>query len=748
MAAQSGPFRSDSHCVARRMNDVHDVRSEDAATLLADQFAAAWRRGDVSSVDQFFAEHPSVLDEPEVAVRLIYEEFCVQQEQGVDVSPADVLDRFPQWRSKLAIVLDCHELVQARDEIDRYPMAGEQIGEFHLLQELGRGADGYVFLATQPLLSDRPVVVKITRCKGNEPLSLARLQHSSIVPLYLTQDHVERNLRLLCMPYLGGASLARILEMLADVPVTRRSGRHFVELLDRVHARMAVTLPFDGPALQFLAHATYVRAVCWIGAFLADALQYAHGRGLLHQDLKPSNVLLAGDGQPMLLDFHLARELQHANAIPMDGIGGTPGYMAPEQELAMEAVRAGRPAPKAMDGRADIFALGLLLYELLVGAQPVDRRHLSRVPLRKLNPSIPRSVDRIVRKCLAHEPEKRPPDAGSLAHDLRRTLIETTRHDRPHRAWFNTNKPGTARLSRPLLSVILAVVCLLLGYGLAKVGSQPQANTHASIEYGSHAEIAERARMANQLHDVVDRLRFLDATQRLPARRAKKLEAGCEAIWKQRGKFAHGSHGIARKQVDERIRVDLLDLAILMADLRVRLAASTAKNQARRDALRVLAQAETEFGPSVVLEHERRVYGTALDEDPQTDRSRKEAITLTARTSWEHYAMGRSQMRTGHLDDAMIEFQRSVEMDPRSFWPNFYMGLCAYRLRRFEAALAAFSACVALAPDKPQCLINRAIVYRALGRADLAARDVAAARLRDPAMSSVHDATGARQTER
>src|SRR6185436_6995221 len=96
------------------------------------------------------------------------------------------------------------------------------------------GGQGRVFLATQPSLSDRPLVVKLTRRSGEEHLSLARLQHTHIVPLYLVQDFPEENLRALCMPYLGGTSWSRLLDDLKADRQRQRSGRRIVELLAEV----------------------------------------------------------------------------------------------------------------------------------------------------------------------------------------------------------------------------------------------------------------------------------------------------------------------------------------------------------------------------------------------------------------------------------------------------------------------------------------------------------------------------------
>src|SRR5687768_9419632 len=141
-----------------------------------------------------------------------------------------------------------------------------------------------------------------------------------------------------------------------------------------------------------LAHVSYVQAMCWVAACLADALQFAHERGVVHLDLKPSNVLLSGDGQPMLLDFHLAREplrpcrsSSSAPLPPPEHFGGTVPYMPPEQLAAMRALRDGRPVEEAVDARADVYALGTVLYEALAGAPPTVP---APIPLDRVNPQV------------------------------------------------------------------------------------------------------------------------------------------------------------------------------------------------------------------------------------------------------------------------------------------------------------------------------------------------------------------------
>ena len=282
-----------------------------------------WQLGERPLAESFLSQYPELHEQAETAVDLIYEEYCLRQATNEGVDASELLRRFPQWAGPLRVMLDCHQLLLADGDLaadtHQFPSVGDAVGGFRLLEELGRGSRGRVFLATQTGLADRSVVLKITPLEGSEHLLLARLQHTSIVPLHTVLDDHARGIRILCMPFFGRLTLAALLDQLSKVPLALRTGEHIVEAIDRgLHAPVANS----SAARQMLAHVSYTQAFCWITASLADALQLAHERDLVHFDIKPANVLLATDGQPMLLDFHLARPPILPDGPAPDRLGG------------------------------------------------------------------------------------------------------------------------------------------------------------------------------------------------------------------------------------------------------------------------------------------------------------------------------------------------------------------------------------------------------------------------------------------
>jgi serine/threonine protein kinase/Tfp pilus assembly protein PilF len=728
--------------------------------------AERWQQGQRPVVEDYLDQHPELAEVPEAILELISQEICLRQEHGEAVQSADLEHRFPHWRRQVRGLLECHLVLSAGPSPLCWPSSGQILGEFQLLAELGRGAHARVFLARQGKLADRPVVLKVGPHTNQEHLQLARLQHSHIVPLYSAHDFHENGLRGLCLPWFGGATLADLLAVLpSQVPPARRCGRDLVDALRRLQAQAPMALPVDGPACRFLSRASYVQAVCWLGACLADALGYAQERGLVHLDLKPSNVLLAADGQPMLLDFHLARAPLPAGSAPPAWLGGTPGYMAPEQIAALRAVAEGRPLPAAIDGRTDIHALGKVLYELLGGAAPSESESPGTA-LRRRNPAVSRGLTRLVERCLAGDPAKRYPDAASLAEDLRRHLNDLPLRGVADRAPLERWRKWRRRRPATLPVLVLLVGIAAAGAGLVWHAGQQMDRARAALRQGQESlhhrhysealdrlrhgaalaeslpladalrqELrdagarAERGLAADELHRFCERLRPLHGMEPLPARQARAVLERCQQLWQDRGRLRRGFEEHRDTVLREQLRADLLDLAIVWAHLRGQVAE-------HRAALEILRQAEEEFGPSHVLFQERRAHALALGRKDTADEAARAAAALPPSTAWEHFALGRALYRAGDWRRALREVDLALQMQPGALWPTFYRGCCAFRLRQYEEAIVAFSVCQALAGDQACLFCNRGLAYLEMGRLDRARADLDRALTLEPNQAS------------
>jgi serine/threonine protein kinase/tetratricopeptide (TPR) repeat protein len=768
--------------------------AEALAARLAEEMIQRWRQGERVLPEDLLGGHPALLEHPEAAADLIYEELCLRQAHDAEVPAEQVLARFPQWRPQLEVLLDCQKLLGPSLAPPQFPAAGESLGDFLLLAELGAGAQGRVFLANQVSLGGRPVVLKVTPADAREHLALARLQHTHIVPLYSVQDHPARGLRALCMPYFGGATLARLLDALQSQPPGQRTGRRLVEAVDRISETLQIAncklqianCKTPAPSRQFLARVSYVEAVCWVGACLADALQYAHERGLVHLDLKPSNVLLAADGTPMLLDFHLAREpIRPAGDGRADErlaspsfLGGTAGYMSPEHHAALVAVQHWRPVTQPVDGRSDVYSLGVVLYEALFRTECRGRK--TECPLLCPQSSV-LSTDEVsvgladvIGKCLAHDPNERYPTMAALAADLRRHLADRpllgVRNRSPAERWrkWRRRRPHGVALAAMALAVFLAATAVALGAvshftraarearaaltdGQRQMAKGDWEEAVATLERGRSAArglfwradladeldrqlrvaeqgraAAKRAAAARELRRLADRVRFLYGADHLPADDLRRLAAPCRAFWESRGRIVARLSLGGPAALAASVREDLLDVAIFWADLQVRLAAPAETDEARRRARAVLAQAEDLFGRNPVLYAEGERHGAVRA------RSQGQPVRPSA---WDHCALGRCFLRAGDLEGAAREVERAVRLRPQGLWPNFYQGVCAYRRGRYVDAVTAFSVCVGAAPGAAHCFYNRALAYAALGRTDEALRDYAGALRRDPALA-------------
>lgn len=444
-----------------------------AADLPASGLAERVRRliGEGRSLDAqaLLSAHPHLKADKSLLLDLAYEEYCQRLEAGQAVDADEFCRRFP-YQSSLRRLLGVHHFLEQNPHLladskqASWPVPRQEFRGFALVRELGRGSFARVFLATEPALGGRSVAVKVSRLGAAEAQTLGRLDHPNIVPVHSVQQDPGTGFTVICMPYLGSATLCDVLDRAASEPGLPQSARVVFE------AAVAPpgSCPRAAPAKR-AGRGTYVDAVVRIGSQLADALAFAHSQGICHRDLKPSNVLLAADGRPMLLDFNLSSDRQ----LPDSRLGGTLPYMAPEQLRATDPATAADAA--LVDARSDVFSLGVILYELLAGTHPFaalparssmdearnrlleGQRHGPR-PLQACNPRVDRLLARLIERCLAYAPQDRPQSARELAAALRAGVSWRRRAAR----WL-----GRHRRLVTAAVLLMAVLAVLGSYALA-----------------------------------------------------------------------------------------------------------------------------------------------------------------------------------------------------------------------------------------------------------------------------------------
>jgi serine/threonine protein kinase len=397
----------------------------------AEAIKRAWQAGRPPDAAAALKDDPDIAADRAVALDLAYEEFCAREEAGEVLDSAAFCANFP-FGASLRRLLAVHRFLDDHPDAlggrpARWPAAGEAVGDFRLLRELGRGSFSRVYLAREATAGDRPVALKVSVAGSREAETLGPLSHPHLIPVLSSRAADGWNV--VAMPFAGTATLEDVLS--AVWPAGRCGPSAAALLAAAAVGGRADDPPFPrSPAFPVCPRMAYEDAVAAVAAGLFSAVAYLHERGVVHRDLKPSNVLFGPGGHPYLLDFNLASRA----ADPWRVVGTLP-YMAPEQLRLMADATGPEPAaaPPAR-GAGDVFACGAILFELLTGRHPFaapgalvpdprrDRaaaallaaQRAGHPPLAALNPRVRRAVRDAVARCLALDPAARP-TAAELA---------------------------------------------------------------------------------------------------------------------------------------------------------------------------------------------------------------------------------------------------------------------------------------------------------------------------------------------
>jgi serine/threonine-protein kinase len=483
----------------------------DALGRLADEFLERYRRGERPAPTEYAARHPELADQ----IREMFPALAMLE----DVRPGP------------------RTLVGAAGEPCGTEPSPRRLGEYRLVREIGRGGMGVVYEAEQESLGRR-VALKVlppgalgdarqVERFGREARAAARLHHTNIVPVFAVGE--EGGTHYYVMQYIEGRPLDEVLAELrllrigagpAAGPPTERgtapaesppegraaaggpSAGAVARSLSQGHLNLGSRHEGAGPVNPGDADRSmkaggspaapaatpgplsdprrpYAKSVAHIGIQIAGALEYAAGQGVLHRDVKPSNVLLDVWGTVWLTDFGLAKTTGTKNLTRTGDLLGTLRYLAPE--------RFGGRA----DARSDVYSLGLTLYELLalrpafgaaVEAELIAQITSEEPPrLDRLDPQLPRDLVTVVHKAMARDPADRYQSAGALAEDLRRFLDDRSILARsvslPEQAWrwCRRNPTGAA-----LVAALLALFLLASGAGVWFVRHQADRRAEAA----------------------------------------------------------------------------------------------------------------------------------------------------------------------------------------------------------------------------------------------------------------------------
>ncbi len=588
---------------------------------------------------------------------------------------------------------------------------------------LGRGGMGIVYKARH-LQLNRVVALKMLQAGAyagaherarfqREAQVVAGLRHANIVQVYDVGDH--DGCPFFTMELLEGGSLV---QALAGTP---QPARPMAELL----------------------------------VVLAEAVHVAHQAGIVHRDLKPGNILLTAQGTPKVADFGLARYFEGEAALTLSGTRmGTPSYMAPEQVIG----KAGTIGPAA-----DIYALGVLLYEGLTGRPPfrgetaseTERQVLNHEPVApaRLNPKVPRDLETICLKCLSKEPQRRYASAAALADDLTRFREGRPIQARPlgwgGRLWrWGRRKPTTAGL----LAALLALFGLTVGGGLelGRRDAERQGRAREAVE-AALAQVPGLRRLG----------RWPEAEAVLAQGRSRLEEAGSDDL---RRRLVQADDDLRLAAVLERIRLtpaieasrfdfrgmaEAYARAFEHAGLHVRgdektVAARIRDSELRRQLVTALdhwayvADAiDDQRSLARLLELARRVdpdprWGDRFrDPDLWGDRGRLRRLAEEAEQGLAGEAPESGPptplvtllaKKLGQKDGQAEPLLRAAQArHPEDFWPNFALGE-ALRERKPAEAVGFYRAALVTRPTVAAVHLEIGVALLRLGQADEAIR--------------------------
>lgn len=767
----------------------HQQYKEIVLELIRVDLEYGWSHRKPRPLDEYLSQFPELFIEISNLQLLAFEEFRLRRQSGEQITPDDYHDRYSinttdwpvlpigqksSFHSKSAKTSDpdsqIPEFSLGKNDFDSFskfdpqtanrlheilaslPGDGERFLDFEIVEKIGRGAFGQVYLARQKALADRLVVLKITSKCFSEPDRLAQLQHTNIVPVYSV--HRVGELQAICMPYFGSTTLADIISTLNGRKNFPSTGK---ELLSTVAAWKHSTLKMRSlsnsrgidskfaevektPELQIVENRelfenySYHDFMLWIAERLAEGLAHAHRRGIVHRDIKPANILLTDDGNPMLLDFNLSAQV--APLGPSSTlIGGTLPYMSPEHIKAV--CDFGQ-----IDERSDIYSLGVILFELLTGQHPfplrtgsferiteemISDRETIVPSLRTINPHVTADIESIVLKCLDPSPKSRYQNAIEFGEDLQLQLDSKPLRHAPNRSiserakkWNRRHPRVTSASGVTLIS--LALVCLFSFFWIMRGRRIDRLQAHETYNE-FYAELPDvRASIFSSTFD------------------RSLRESGVEHAKEFLAKYSDGNshsqeienfYNFLSEEDRQLLRVDLAEIQFLTANSLLekieREISHNPENKAQKykSILELTNSAIENFGddvPNAMLLRKAEIL-QILGRTKDANALKKISKKTNSKSLLAKRLQGFDLAIHGHFRKAVPYLEESTTLDPTNFSSWFVLGNCYAGIGRFDAAENCFTTCIALWPNSFRVFFHRGLSRLERNNFDGAIRD-------------------------
>jgi serine/threonine protein kinase/Flp pilus assembly protein TadD len=778
-------------------------RLEVLAELVRVDMELQFVSGSPRDLDTYLARFPELLDYPNLLAAVAFEDYRLRFHHARKSrrtpetplpEPGDYAVRYGIHTQDWPGLTEGNEPDQSPSRASRsswlenplapMPKTGQSFCGFHLIGLLGTGACGKVFLARQGELANRLVCLKVTMQSSDESIYLARLQHSHIVPVY--SIHKEAGCNAICMPFLG---LATLKDVLVDVwrdpkeewtshrltwqALLSTVNQHRIDAVletipndrEKTGFRQLSHMPREFETASEFAGKTWPDVATRLAEKMADGLAHAHGKGIVHGDIKPGNILITDDGEPVLLDFHLSQSTIDTFS-NNQWVGGTLPYMAPE---LMESFRNGSTLS---DRRSDIWSLGVVLFELYSGRHPwkppapstvstdlpemIRQRHqagswrFSEVRGRKINPD----MLNIIRKCLAPDPDDRYQDAGQLHDDLylhvnQRSPVHAPssgvserirKFSRRHPRLTSATSIG---LASALIIATLTWTLMMRSARLAGADAMAESREFVNKSLTDQLSLSVMSGEASRFHKAsadarqsLELWNALTADQLFNSTRYSRLPAGQQSVERNAAS----------------------DLHFWLAESFRQLASHTTEPNGRRQLIK-RAEEENQLARSFFAGHQptrsielqkalihrdagqidefQRQVTDALEVKPDSARDRLMTAWLSSWLSDQQpppVELAREAIRDAPLnyvawitagnlflenerpDEAVSCYEVATSMVPAEPLAHYFLGRAELDRQNYAAALLAFDRVLQLSPDDWSSILNEGLCKAALGQ--------------------------------